>query len=398
MTRTFVIGPPRSGTTLLKDILACHPALTVHGEDFHRFHHDLGRFPDHTGEHYRLSTVDAHAAIAAEYRAAVARACEASGREHFVLKISTLSIQVDYLRAIFPDARFIQLVRDGRDAACSMEDLRRTLGSARDLGPAPDPFGLWCAEQGLAPHVRAAASWFYHVTRSWLDLRFAGSDAVHRVRYEDLLRDPRVVVGGVLDFLGVPMCAGIEGVLADVSDASTGARLGFSTVQAAGPRVGRYARELSLPVRSVTAALLFQPMMLLGYEPDVPTARAALAGPLDVWQRRVDAETAWFATHVQAFSPDAMLRRVSEDTALRPLLVDGAAVGCALGTADGHYGSAVSWVQKQARRYSFADPLAEWPTVARRLDGRNRLGELSLSDALKREMYRLRDLGYLALV
>ncbi len=93
-TTTFIIGPPRGGTTLLKDLLAVHPELTVHGEDFHPFHHDLTRFRDRTEpeDHFRLTAAEATVGLAREYGARIDRARQESGCEHFVLKISTLSI------------------------------------------------------------------------------------------------------------------------------------------------------------------------------------------------------------------------------------------------------------------------------------------------------------------
>ncbi len=77
----FVIGPPRSGTTLLLELLGRHPLVTKHSDDFHRFHHDLGLFRDRgaTGDHYRLTTRDATPELSRAYRDAIDAARAASG-------------------------------------------------------------------------------------------------------------------------------------------------------------------------------------------------------------------------------------------------------------------------------------------------------------------------------
>jgi LPS sulfotransferase NodH len=415
MSATFVVGPPRSGTTLLMDLLAAHPGLTVHGKDFHRFHHDLTRLRERTErtDHFRLTTADAAPTLAAEYRAAIAQAQAEAVTEHFVLKISTLSIQIDYVKALVPEARFIQLVRDGRDAACSMEDLRQALqgrDAERALGPAPDPLGLWCAEHFESGHVRAAASWAYHVARSWLDLRFAGPDAFCRVRYEDLVARPAAVLADVMAFIGLPVDPRQEALLAEVRDVPGKPHgLGFSTTQAKGPRrIGRFEQELSSAERVVISPLFDLPMRLLGYTPDPwPEALPFFAAcrelgiAPELWRDRAKAEAAFFARHHGAFLPERMLRRAPVITSHdRPLLVDAAHVGHSVASVDAAPTAAQSFVQKQDRRHVFADPEGAWPRLAMGLNGEATIGELRdrglLNDDSLALLSRLSDLGFVA--
>lgn len=411
---TFVIGPPRSGTTLMRDLLGRHPRVVALSEEFHRFHHDLGSFLCRHGEddHFRLTARDATPQLAADYRAAIDAALEASGRSHFVLKISTLSLQVDYVRALVPEARFIQLVRDGRDAVCSIEDLRRALereqGRPRLLGPAPDALSLWAAQHFAHPHVRAATSWAYHVTRSFLDLRFAGAASFLRLRYEDVLTRPRESVAAALAFMGLELHADVERALAEVSDRPGGeGALGFSTSEAAGGRrLRRFERELAPELRVAMAPLLARPMALLGYEADpVPSAaeleRACRALGLDaaLWSERTEREVRWFATHLEAFAPERLLRQEGRPSPrARPLLVDGACVGAHLPLVDGRAGAAHAWVQKQERRHGFADASGLWLAIAPRLDGARSIAELVPAEHLEAALdvcERLHGLGFL---
>jgi hypothetical protein len=387
----FVIGPPRSGTTLMHDLLALHPQVSAHSEDFHNFHHNLVRFRHRveSEDHFRLTTADTSPDLASEYRAAVESA--AGDREVFVLKISTLSMQVDFVRALMPEARFVQLVRDARDAVCSMEDLRRALerdqGHERVLGPAPDPFGLWCAELYENKHLRAAATWYYHVSRSMLDLGFAGGDACLRLRYEDLIADPRAAVERVLGFMGLDVPDGVDRELGAVTD-EPGAPggLGFSTSQASGARrVGRYQDELSNDLRVAVAPLFETPMMLLGYQPDAPQSADRYAGAcaaLDIddrWTERVAREVEWFARHRRVFSPESMLRQTDRPgPESKPLLVDSAVIGHSTHVGDGVRQGGISWVAKQDRRHTFSDPDRTLLEVAERLDGEHTIAELGL--------------------
>lgn len=420
-TTTFIIGPPRCGTTLLKDLLAAHPELTVHGEDFHPFHHDLTRFRDRTDarDHFRLTAAEATVELAREYGARIDRARQESGCEHFVLKISTLSIQVDYVLALFPEARFIQLVRDGRDAACSMEDLRIALGRHKDeprtLGPAPDPLGLWCAEHFAPGHLRAAASWSYHAVHSWLDLRWAGAGRFRRFRYEDLLADPRRVVDAAQRFIGVDPADQIEPLLDAVTDTPGPANgLGFSTSQTAGARrVGRYLDDMSAATRTVIAPLLELPMVLFGYQPDPwPEVEPffAACGELgidaELWRDRVKREVAFFEQHNIAFSPERLGRdwdvRDCDAIDAIPLLVDGATVGSERTLLDGGVTNTISWIRKQDRRHTFVDPSGRWPEIAAACDGRQTLAQLRARFELGEEaiavLGRLAGLGFVGFV
>lgn len=102
---------------------------------------------------------------------------------------------------VFPRARFLHVVRDGRELAFNRhltDDPRRRLGRAvlRHLDAL-----------ALPHHLQAAHSWAYQVERY---RRFAGGlPAAQRFEtsYEALCRDPAGEMERVAGFLGVPMTA-----------------------------------------------------------------------------------------------------------------------------------------------------------------------------------------------
>jgi hypothetical protein len=96
------------------------------------------------------------------------------------------------LHSLFPRARVVQLLRDGRDVALS------TLEWARpDRGPGR--FRLWLDN----PLAVCALSWRWHVTTGLRDGELLGG-LYSEVRYEDLVRDPEPALRGLADALALP--------------------------------------------------------------------------------------------------------------------------------------------------------------------------------------------------
>jgi hypothetical protein len=83
---------------------------------------------------------------------------------------------------LFPAARYIVLIRDGRDVAVSLVAADTT--TVTDVG-------------------RAADYWRRSVTLSRQFVSRLGADRHIEVRYEDLVGEPQRVVSGVYDFLGL---------------------------------------------------------------------------------------------------------------------------------------------------------------------------------------------------
>jgi hypothetical protein len=91
-------------------------------------------------------------------------------------------LRVPLLAAMFPESRFVHIIRDGRDVALSTIALDGQ--SADVVGPAVN----WTTRVGAG---RAAG-------------RRLGPDRYHEVRYEDLVDDPEPVVSDLCRFLDLP--------------------------------------------------------------------------------------------------------------------------------------------------------------------------------------------------
>ncbi len=210
----FVVGAPRSGTTLLSAMLGAHPAMSCGTEtDFFHFlaQADLeallaeDRWPEAAvdflfsmvqaaekrpvPENYGLSR-EAVAADLATRRPSVAAILEVvteapmavKGAHRWVEKTPRHILHLETLRRTFPDALIVRILRDPRDVALSTVKTPWQW-AARDL---PGALLMWrfCDEAG--------ERFLAHDTRSYT------------VRYEDLLREPEATLERLCAFLGEP--------------------------------------------------------------------------------------------------------------------------------------------------------------------------------------------------
>ncbi|MEM6731998.1 MAG: sulfotransferase [Myxococcota bacterium] len=405
----YIVGPPRSATTALAELLALHPDIELWTHEAHRFHHDLARFDHRTraDDHFWLTAADVTEPLRREYRDAIA----GFGGVQPLIKVSTASIQIDFVRAIFPEARFIQILREPLDVIASMEDLRQTLEAdqehARLLGPAPDPFGLSIAETFEHVHLRAAAAWFFHAVRSELDLRFAGSNTFHRVRYRDLLVTPDEAIENLLAFAGLSWDDALNPGIQALSTAPAGpGSLGYSTTEtSSASRVDRYARSLTPDLVHAIAPLLEVPARLWGFDygklpDDDGWASACLHEHIaaEPWMRAVRDAVAQAESELNAFDPVTFLRQpdhLEPDTRMR--LLSGTSIDTQRVAGDPAH---TTTVRKQNRSTRFSDPDGAIAALLCVLDGELEWSslEFDLPDAMRaREIIeRLHGLGVVA--
>jgi sulfotransferase family protein len=181
---------------------------------------------------------------------------EREGKRRWGDKTPAYIGHVDRLAAIWPDARFVVLVRDGRDVALSVMNV---------------PFG---------PNNAWAAA------RSWATAIRRGRDAARRfrgrvleIRYEDLVSMPAATVGAVCDFLGLgysdEMLA-IEQtdrskVVADQSAWFTNVWSGITTAA-----VDKWRTELTPRQIEAFETVAGDELRALGYETNMATSSRAL--------------------------------------------------------------------------------------------------------------------------
>lgn len=199
-----VLGAPRSGTTLLRAILDSHPDLAGGPETpwvagpygatslFDLFEMNTSAVDGAVGN---LTGVDEETVIRASRQyldtiMSVHRA--AQGARYTVLK--TPGAKPEFLMRLLPGAKFLHVLRDGRDVAWSWFLHHHRGASDREAVLAmPKYLGWWCTME--ARIERAVAT---------------HRPAVFDVRYEDLVTGPEQVIAAVGAFLGIEFPPGAE--------------------------------------------------------------------------------------------------------------------------------------------------------------------------------------------
>lgn len=203
----FVVGCPRSGTTLLRAMLDSHPDVCVPPENYFTtqllwYRADLERRDgvavDHVLEVLRATpsfgqfgiSVDDLDARWREHRpSTIADAtrdiyriyAQRAGKAFVGDKTPHHVDHVEMLADTFGEARFVHLIRDGRDVAASL--------AAAHFGP-----------DSLAG---ASFVWRRHVLSGIVAGRRLGAARYAELRYEDLVDDPTGCVDVLCDFLGL---------------------------------------------------------------------------------------------------------------------------------------------------------------------------------------------------
>jgi hypothetical protein len=129
------------------------------------------------------------------------------GGQVFLTKRTANNRRLEWLRAAFPDAKFINLLRDGREVAYSLSTVRWW-----------DDHVIWWS--GKTPREMEAAGWdrLRVCARNWveevtsLETGMEGVPAGKRidVRYEALLREPEKVMDELLSFLSIDKTKGFS--------------------------------------------------------------------------------------------------------------------------------------------------------------------------------------------
>jgi hypothetical protein len=229
----FIVGMGRSGTTLLGRILAAHPGVGFLNEPkamWHLIRDDediVGSYAEpHTGRLY-LSAEDVDEGVTQRAHALFAWYLRASRSVRVVDKYPELVFRHTFVRAIFPDARFLIAVRSPWATLKSVASWSNSYaGESADWwgvhdqkwdilwsqGVAENPDNSDLAALDLANETshltRAAIEWVVTM-RAAISLGCVDPRA-RIVRYEELGRHPRDVVRDTLSFCELPASARTE--------------------------------------------------------------------------------------------------------------------------------------------------------------------------------------------
>lgn len=262
----FLVGVPRSGTTMLQDILCCHPQVAYITNTMHQFRRcfcaaeDLRKRLrlDFRGMRYLADGVQIRPGTANEGQAFLAEwrhvdpyslayvevnphditeedairltetirkimSCFAGEEMRFLNKNPSFLPYLSVLQALFPDVKIVHIVRDPRMCAPSLIKLyRRTreqesrIRAALHTRASPDsPFIPYPRLPRLAEYIqRYGPDDIQTTARLWndaislLNQQRTGLYSFYEVRFEDILADPIGELNKICEFCELPRVSG----------------------------------------------------------------------------------------------------------------------------------------------------------------------------------------------
>lgn len=204
----FIVSPPRSGSTLLFETLAGAPGLYSPGDESHALIEGVpGLSPAaHGWDSNRLLAADASVEAAATLRERFLRQLRDRDRRapvaapvRMLEKTPKNALRIPFLRAVFPEARFVFLYRDPRQVLGSMIDGWRS----GDFGMYPTLPGWdgptwsflltpgWRESSGRPLEEVVARQWASATATLLDDLQALPADLWTGIRHDDFLAAPQ---------------------------------------------------------------------------------------------------------------------------------------------------------------------------------------------------------------
>jgi len=267
----FIVGVPRSGTTLLRAMLDAHPDLAVAPET--HYIPEIVRACEQSatpratfleallsnqrwqkqrvsGEllRHRVKGLGAFD-LGGAFRQSYMLYAERYGKPRWGEKTPSYLLHMGLIQRLLPEAHFIHIIRDGRDVALSIKD-------------------LW-----FGPNtVEEAAEWWVNRIRS-AQRQSKGLANYMEIRYEDLVLDTEPTVRAVCDFLALPY----DSAVLNYHEKSAG-RPGKEEPRAGGPihtllaqppqpsRTCRWKTEMGVAAREYFESVAGEVLQEFGYE------------------------------------------------------------------------------------------------------------------------------------
>jgi len=215
----FIVGCPRSGTTLLQRILDAHPEVAICPETFwvpYFFKRRIGLTPDglvtpdlisRLFEYYKFYRMKVEREELINLCASKRLMDYASFASHVYDLFGEARDKPlvgdktpDYVRnlqtlhGLWPKAKFIHLIRDGRDVALSAINWKRKVDKLASL------FRTWRED----PVTTAAFWWEWHVSQGREAAARLGPELYYELRYEALVSNPAEECIKLCNSLGIP--------------------------------------------------------------------------------------------------------------------------------------------------------------------------------------------------
>lgn len=184
----FIVGFPRSGTTLLEQMLGCHPTIVACGELQTVLEHEAsGDFLDALHALDETTRLDKVAALRREYLAVLHGSAKPDGAVRYATdKLPLNMMRIGLIRLLFPEAKIIHVLRHPLDTALSAYFTPFLFGNE------------WSMNLLDTAHMFGQTWQHMETMRTLPGLHFT------RIRYEELITAPEATLKQVLGFLDLP--------------------------------------------------------------------------------------------------------------------------------------------------------------------------------------------------
>lgn len=205
----FIVGCPRSGTTLLQSLLSAHPQIASYPES----HFFLKLFPKDNNWRRKIGIASRDAKPRFE---AFLQEIEHQEFQKYIPKFPTFAFQfvrafikvldtltqqqgkslwlektpmhlhhIEYIEKFIPEAKFIHIIRSGTDVVASLYEVTHKYPEA------------WSGERDIDTCI---SRWINDVK---ISLSYLDKSNHILVRYEDLIKDTNLVIKELCNFIGV---------------------------------------------------------------------------------------------------------------------------------------------------------------------------------------------------
>jgi len=232
----FIVGAPRSGTTILYDLMACHKDLAsfspadlreILSEEFLQFEYLRRRLFEIRGWQFsrdgfevrfttsfetpheaglfwnrwiKKSWAKAKDVTISEYeglRNTIENLLIRKAKKRFLSKSPAHSIKIEYLNEVFPGAIFVNIIRDGRPVVCSMSRSGRLFNNTD-----------WYFGLPLKKNNQMDFDLFERHARQWMEVNEEiqraknnlNNDQYYELKYEDLMSHPKKTIDNIFKF------------------------------------------------------------------------------------------------------------------------------------------------------------------------------------------------------
>lgn len=281
----ILIGAARSGTKLVRDLIAAHPAVD-------RVPYDINYIWRLGNEHLPHDELSPEL-LTPQIRQRILRGFTrySSWAPFLIEKTVSNCLRVAYVHAVFPEARFIHLVRDGRDVIESVyrqwiapPDWRYILEKAKSF-PLTEAFGYalyyarYTCRKLVTPDKKksgtwgpryagidedlaskdllevCAIQWARSVERALSDLSSLPIEQVLSIRYEDFVRNPCSYLEMIAQFAGIAPVPYLEKVNVEIVSQQN---------------IGKGSRNLSPEQMALVLPRIHNALSLLNYNTTLP--------------------------------------------------------------------------------------------------------------------------------